>query len=102
MAEQTKTQQAGDRVQETAIDVSHLTKVYKLYNKPSDRLKEAPGRYAALWLSLLCDGLTILYNKVYEYYKTTEDASEGPSAARHQDAAAQGSEVPEMQLEDNG
>ena len=58
--------------------------------------------YAALWLSLLCDGLTILYNKVYEYYKTTEDASESPSAARHQDAAAQGSEVPEMQLEDNG
>ena len=25
------------------ITVSHLTKMYKLYNKPSDRLKEALG-----------------------------------------------------------
>ena len=26
-----------------AIDISHLTKIYKLYNKPSDRLREALG-----------------------------------------------------------
>lgn len=29
--------------QETAICVSHLTKLYKLYDKPTDRLKEALG-----------------------------------------------------------
>ena len=28
---------------DTAIEISHLTKVYRLYNKPSDRLKEALG-----------------------------------------------------------
>ena len=26
----------------TAISVKHLTKIYKLYDKPVDRLKEAP------------------------------------------------------------
>ena len=28
---------------ENAIEISHLTKTYKLYKKPSDRLKEALG-----------------------------------------------------------
>ena len=28
---------------EFAIQVKHLDKMYKLYNKPSDRLKEALG-----------------------------------------------------------
>ena len=28
---------------ESAIKVDHVTKVYKLYNKPKDRLKESLG-----------------------------------------------------------
>ena len=31
------------RMSEFAIQVKHLDKMYKLYNKPSDRLKEALG-----------------------------------------------------------
>ncbi len=32
---------------EIAISVGHLSKVYKLYNKPSDRLKETLGMKVA-------------------------------------------------------
>ena len=59
--------------------------------------------YAALWLSLLCDKLTILYNKIYESIQTA-DTSEDPQAVAEKPAPAgdEGcqkgdSEVPKMQ-----
>lgn len=54
--------------------------------------------YAALWLSLLCDALTNLYNRIYETItKPTEGASENSAAANGQDVAATDPEMPEMQ-----
>ena len=35
--------ESGVKEKETAIRISHLTKLYKLYDKPTDRLKEALG-----------------------------------------------------------
>lgn len=53
--------------------------------------------YAALWLSLLCDKLTLLYNKLYETInQQTEGVAQDPGAARDKDDAAQGDAVPEM------
>lgn len=43
--------------------------------------------YAALWLSLLCDKLTILYNKIYESIQTA-DASENPQSVAEKPATA--------------
>ena len=38
----------------TAIKVSHLTKVYKLYDRPIDRLKESLHPFKKLSQRLLC------------------------------------------------
>ena len=54
--------------------------------------------YAALWLSLLCDELTLLYNEIYETItKQTEGDSAATEASRDKDAAQDPAEVPEMQ-----
>lgn len=57
--------------------------------------------YAALWLSLLCDELTLLYNKIYENIaKQTEGDTAGAAPAGHQeDSATDPAEVPKMQQE---
>ena len=53
--------------------------------------------YAALWLTLLCDALTLLYNRLYETInQQTEGDTEDTAAASDKDAAAEGAEVPEM------
>ena len=54
--------------------------------------------YTALWLSLLCDELTLLYNEIYETItKQTEGDSAATEASRDKDAAQDPAEVPEMQ-----
>lgn len=55
--------------------------------------------YAALWLTLLCDALTTLYNRLYETITTTEGDPADPEASGDQDAAAEGSAMPEMHEE---
>ena len=52
--------------------------------------------YASLWLSRLCDELTILYNRLYENITTTEGASADTEATDDEAAAAEDAEVPEM------
>ena len=38
-----KTETTENKIDDAVIDVSHVTKMYKLYNKPSDRFREAMG-----------------------------------------------------------
>ena len=52
--------------------------------------------YAALWLSLLCDKLTILYNRLYDTITTTEGSAADSEATDAEDAAADDPELPEM------
>ena len=59
--------------------------------------------YAALWLSLLCDELTTLYNKLYDSIQNTdasEDSSaiaDDPATSGNQDRPEDESEVSKMQ-----
>ena len=52
--------------------------------------------YAALWLTLLCDALTNIYNTIYETITKTEGDTTDTDEASPQDAAAEGAEMPEM------
>jgi len=53
--------------------------------------------YAALWLSLLCDELTLLYNKLYESItQQTQGGAEATDEARDKDEAADGTTLPKM------
>lgn len=53
--------------------------------------------YCALWLSLLYDGLAILYNYFYEQITETQDTSEASERARSSaDLPAGGNEVSKM------
>lgn len=56
--------------------------------------------YAALWLSLLCDELTTIYNKIYETInEQTDGDSEDSEAAGAEGTSAQDSEMPQMPKE---
>ena len=51
--------------------------------------------YSALWLSLLCDKITIIYNRLYENInKQTEGDSQASEAADDQVNAAEDTQVP--------
>ena len=52
--------------------------------------------YAALWLTLLCDALTILYNRLYDTITKTEGSAADSEATDGQNAAAEDSALPEM------
>lgn len=53
--------------------------------------------YAALWLTLLCDELTLLYNKLYESItQQTQGGAKATDKARDKDEAADVSALPQM------
>lgn len=52
--------------------------------------------YAALWLTLILDALTLLYNKVYEIITETDGASEDAATDNGETGGETDDEVPQM------